>query len=474
VLDSVRARLTLWYVGILGAMLIAFSGIVYGLLTQALHERVDESLDALVNVAEVSLTHDAAEGQSIEDAAVSTVNELSNRQQALAIFDERLEPLAVKLVDEDITPSLPREERILERRPRFFTVTEPGDDDDAIRVAVRQVEILPARTIYVVMASQSLEDVLDELESLQRILMWSIPVGLLIAAVGGWALARHTLRPVVSMADQARRIGASHLDRRLPIANERDELGRLALTFNELLDRLSRAFHLQRQFMADASHELRTPLMAIRSAADVTLQRETREPQEYRAALALVAEQGRRLSRLVDDMFTLARADAGHAPLQKRMFYLDELTDEIARAGSQIGSARRVSVAVEHGGETPFYADEELVRRMLTNLVDNAVRYSPDGGTVRVALACDDRSCRIAISDNGPGIPAAAQPHIFDRFYRADPSRVQDQEGKGAGLGLAISRWIAEAHGGAVALERSGPDGSTFVVTLPVIARPPA
>ena len=225
--------------------------------------------------------------------------------------------------------------------------------------------------------------------------------------------------------------------------------------------------------MADASHELRTPLMAIRSAADVTLQREQRDAQEYRAALGLVAEQGRRLSRLVDDMFTLARADAGHAPLQKRTFYLDELTAEIARAGTQIGTARGVTVVVDGGGETPFHADEELLRRLLTNLVDNAIRYSPDGGTVRLSLDCDAQWCRMAVSDAGPGIPADARAHIFDRFYRADGRARRLSHGDGAGLGLAIGRWIAEAHGGSLTLERSGADGSVFVVKLPV-APPPA
>ena len=465
-LDTVRARLTLWYLVILGAMLVAFSAVVYTLLARALHARIDDTLSALVDVAEVSLTHDAAEGQSTEDAARSTVTELSNRQQALAIYNERLEPLAVRLVDNDIEPQPPREERILDRRPRFFTVVE-RDDDDAVRAAVRRVEIPPDRRVYIVMASQSLESVQDELASLRRILLWVTPIGLAVAAIGGWSMARRALSPVVSMADRARQISASNLDQRLPVANARDELGRLALTFNELLDRLGRAFNQQRQFMADASHELRTPLLAIRSAADVTLQREERDAQEYRAALGLVAEQGRRLSRLVDDMFTLARADAGHAPLQPSTFYLDELVAEIARVSTQIGSRRGVSVVVERSGETPLYADEELLRRMLTNLVDNAVRYSPDGAEVRVSLDGDRDRCRISITDRGPGIPAEDRPHIFDRFYRADKARAQDRTGTGAGLGLAIASWIAQAHGGALTLEQSGPQGSTFVVSLP-------
>jgi signal transduction histidine kinase len=272
------------------------------------------------------------------------------------------------------------------------------------------------------------------------------------------------------MANQARRIGAEHLDRRLPVANPRDELGHLAQTFNGLLDRLTASLNQQRQFMADASHELRTPLAAIRSAAGVTLQREHRDPQEYREALTLVDEQSRRLGRLVDDMFTLARADAGHAPIRPQTFYLDELIAEIARAGSQIGSRRGVVVAVEPVGEIPFVGDEELVRRMLTNLVDNAVRYSPQGGTVRVTMTGDAGVCRIAIRDEGPGVPSEARPHIFDRFYRADKARTQGAFDEGAGLGLAIARWVAEAHGGTLALEGSDARGSTFVVILPVNA----
>jgi heavy metal sensor kinase len=471
VFATIRARLTLWYSALLAVTLLGFSVALYALLARALEARVDQSLAGLVDVAEVSLTHDAAEGQSTEDAASSTVAELSNRQQALAIYDAALAPLAVRLVDAGISPQLPAEARILDRRPRFYTVTAPKDDDDAVRVAVRRVEIAPARRTYVVMASQSLETVQDELASVRRIIAWSIPIAIALAALGGWLLAQRALSPIVAMADRARRIGASDLHRRLPVANAADELGRLALTFNELLDRLARAFDQQRQFMADASHELRTPLMAIRSAADVTLQRPTREPEEYRTALALVGEQGQRLSRLVDDMFTLARADAGHAPLQRRTFYIDELVAEVARAGTQIGSARQVNVTVEATAESPFAGDEELLRRMLMNLVDNAVRHSPDGEAVRVSLGCTSDSCRITIADNGPGIADADRDRIFDRFYRADKAR--DASG-GAGLGLAISRWIAEAHGGTLTLDPSRGRGATFTVVLPVRPAPAA
>jgi heavy metal sensor kinase len=464
-IDSIRTRLTLWYVVVLAAVLVAFSAATYGLLSRGLHERLDETLAALVDVAVVSLTHDADEGQSVADAAESTVRELSNQLQAVAIYSADLSPLAVRQVEDDIVPRLPGLSDIPEDYPYFFTAEEEGDDD-RVRVGVRRVAIAPLRR-YVVAVSQSLDSVEDELESLRRIFLWTIPMGLVLAAVGGSLLARRTLSPVMSMAAQARSISAE-LDRRLPVSNPRDELGRLALTFNELLDRLAEAFIQQRQFMADTSHELRTPLSAIRTAASVTLRHETRDEQEYRQALQVVDEQSRRLSRIVEDMFTLARVDAGHAPLQKRQFYLDELLAEITRAASVIGTRRSVTVSLHTPGESALIGDEELVRRMLTNLIDNAVRYAPEQTDVRVDLSCDQEHCEIRVADKGPGIPAEDQQHIFDRFYRADKSRSRSQSTSGgSGLGLAIARWIAEAHGGTLVLEHSDPTGSIFRVSLP-------
>jgi heavy metal sensor kinase len=464
VIDSVRTRLTLWYVGVLAAVLIVFSGATYALLSRALHARVDDTLVALLDVAKVSLTHDAEEGQSVDDAARSTVRELSSSQQALAIYSSDLQPLAVRYVEDDIVPGLP-EPSAIAGEAMFFTAREP-DDDDAVRVAIARVQIAPERP-YVIAVSQSLDATQDELASLRRIFYVTIPLGLLLAAIGGSLLARRTLSPVVLMADEARRIGGV-LDRRLPVGNARDELGRLALTFNELLDRLAAAFGQQRQFMADASHELRTPLSAIRTAAGVTLARHEREAQEYRDALQIIDEQSRRLQRIVEDMFMLARVDHGAAPVAMREFYVDELLAEIVRAANTIGSRRQVTVELEADAEAPLVGDEELVRRMVTNLVDNALRHSPPGAAVKVTLSRDTTAYSIRVVDSGPGIPAAAQPRIFDRFFTTDAARSHGDEGRrGAGLGLAIARWIAEAHGGLLQLERSDDRGSTFLVTVP-------
>ena len=467
-LESVRARLTLWYVSLLAAVLVAFSVVVYGLLTRALDKRVDDGLGAVLAVARISLTHDAAEGQDAPDAARSTVVELSNRTERLAIFDGEGRLLFRRPNEEPEDLRLPPPAAVAEDEVRFYDVPEDPGSDDLHRVAVTRARIPTAGTVFMIAASQDLEPVQDDLEALRDVLLRTVPLALLAAAIGGWLLARKSLSPVVGMAEQARRMGAADLVERLPVVNPRDELGQLAGTFNELLDRLAGAFAQQRRFMADASHELRTPLAAIRAASSVTLQRTSRGEAEYREALEMVGGQARRISRLVEDMFTLARADAGHYPLRRERLYLDELLLDAARAAEVLGAERSVAVAVDTVDECPFDGDEDLLVRMVQNLLDNALRHSPPGAAVRLTLECAGREYRISVADQGPGIPEEARPRLFERFFRADESRTRGGESAGgAGLGLSIARWVAEAHGGSLDLVRSGPEGTVFAAVLP-------
>ena len=207
------------------------------------------------------------------------------------------------------------------------------------------------------------------------------------------------LSPVVAMADRARRIGVENLSERLPVANPRDELGHLAETFNELLGRLEASLVQQRQFMADASHELRTPVTTTRTAAAVALQQQHRDESEYRETLEIVEQQAARLSRVVDDMFMLARADAGNYPVRTTPMYLDEVIDEVVRAARVVAATRDVSVETTMVPSAAFTGDEELVRRMIANLVDNAVRHAPAGSTVRVELDETETGYAIAVKD---------------------------------------------------------------------------
>lgn len=470
--ESVRVRLTLWYVGLLALLLVAFSVGVYVLLARALYARVDVGLRSVVDITTKSLTNDIEEGQTVRGSAQSTVAELFNPQQALAVYDEAGTLLARNNSDEDFHADLPAPDSIPDDEVDLYTVLEKDDDDDYLRVAVRRVSIPSTNTRYLILVSQPLEAIAEELESFRNILYYTIPVALLLSGLGGLFLARKSLAPVVGMAERARQIGAQNLDQQLPVANSRDELGQLATTFNELLARLNAAFTQQRQFMADASHELRTPLSVLHTAAGVTLKRPHREEEEYREAIQMMDEQTQRLARIVKDLFILARADAGRYPLRKGTFYLNDLLEEVARAGSMLASDKHVTVEVAGSPEATFDGDEGLLRQMILNLVDNAIKYSPPGGIVRLSLKRQQEEYLITISDTGAGIPAEAQPHIFERFYRADKARTRSEDNVGGtGLGLAIASWIAQAHDGSLELSHSDGNGTTFVAKLPVPSR---
>jgi signal transduction histidine kinase len=221
--------------------------------------------------------------------------------------------------------------------------------------------------------------------------------------------------------------------------------------------------------MADASHELRTPVAVLRTEAEVTLSRATRTEAEYRDSVAVMRDSAQRLGRIVDDLFLLARADAGHLPLRRESLYLEDVVDQAARAVRTLANERGVRIALLPLNDSPFDGDADLLGRVLLNLLDNAIKHSPSGGTVTLALTRTSHEYHITVTDEGPGIPLDAQSHVFDRFFRADKARSRERGDAttGAGLGLAIGRWIAEAHGGRLELVRSDTNGSEFLLALP-------
>ncbi|MEW6211976.1 MAG: ATP-binding protein [Acidobacteriota bacterium] len=476
-LDSVRTRLTLWYVSALALALLAFSVGVYALLARSLNDRFDAGLRLTLEAMAAKLDQDARDAQNAqeedeeetpEEAARSAVEEAHSPLQSMGVRDSEgrllAEKPAVKLLQ---PPPLPQDLRATDQLA--FHTFEGGRDGYPYRAAIQRVR-LSDNTLRIITVSQSRETVEGELKLLRNIFYLAVPTALLLTALGGWLLARKSLAPVVAMSERARRIGAENLEQRLPVVNPRDELGRLARTFNELLARLADAFAQQRQFMADASHELRTPLYVIRTAAEVTLEQKQRDESEYREALSIIREQTRRLTRIVEDMFMLARADAERRDMEQKDFYLDELVSETARAASLLASHKNVRVETNLTSEVAYRGDENLLRQMMLNLFDNAIKYTPSGGEVSVTLTQSDNGCEIAVADTGVGIPVEAQAHIFERFYRVDKSRTRaDADSGGAGLGLSIARWIAESHEGRLELRHSDQRGSTFVAILPLM-----
>lgn len=461
--DSVRARLTWWYVGVLALTLGVFALGVYALVARQLNRRAEASVSAALDSMRHLLAYERAEGDSEVEAARNTVLELRYPQMALAVFTAEGQLLAETTTPDGAHATLPMDSHAVNE-----TMQLQARSNDWL-VGVQRVQPAPVAAANLIVAQQALSVINEELAALRQALLIAVPLALLLAGLGGWFLARKALTPVVAMADQARRIGAENLGVRLTVTNPRDELGQLAATFNELLARLNAAFDQQRQFMADASHELRTPLSVLHTTAEVMLEQPQRAEREYRDALALMDAQTRRLTRIVEEMFTLARADAGRRPLELAEFYLDELLTETVQAAAVLGARKGVKVALLPVTETPFRGDERLLRQMLLNLLDNAIKHTPTAGAVQISLTSHSQEFELTVTDTGAGIPVEAQPHIFERFYRVDKarSRVEQGAGSGAGLGLSIARWIAEAHAGSLELQRSGSQGSVFVVRLP-------
>ena len=474
-LRSIRARLTLWYAGAFAVFLALFSVGAYIFLDHTSLARVDEFLAETASAVAGAIEYQRKAGMTDSAAINVVVREFRMRDIDILVTDRTTgRTLSSRLAIEvgprgagvSAAPALPSPARLLQRA---------SDAPDARTVSVAQQEDIRLFTMpytlgsraYVVGVAQSLRAQRGMLREAEIALVFGIPVMLLLASSGGYLLARQSLRPVMTMSSRAADIGASTLHERLPVANPDDELGRLAGVFNELLGRLESSFERQRRFMADASHELRTPVAIISAESELALSRDDRPSAELRVSLQIVAAEGRRLRGIVEDLFLLARSDAGEQQLRPEALYLHDLLEESTRAVRTLAAARSLDLDLEVGADDmPIVGDDAMLRRLFVNLLENAIKYSKPGGRVRVSAARNGAGYMIDVSDNGAGIPESEQGRIFDRFFRGDSARASSTSG-GAGIGLAIARWVARAHGGEVELRESGPRGSTFRVTLP-------
>jgi heavy metal sensor kinase len=296
-------------------------------------------------------------------------------------------------------------------------------------------------------------------------LLAGLPFVLVFAGLGGYFLARHALSPIERIARRVHEINAEHLNARLDVENPHDELGFLASAFNETLARLERSFEQLRRFTSDASHELRTPLTAIRSVGEVGLQKRG-AAEDYREVIASMLEESARLTRLVDSLLTIARADSGQIQLERTTLPLVPLVRDVTSLLDVLAEEKGQELSVAGEDTIQVQGDGAILRQVLTNLRDNAIKHSYSGNriSVRVSRAADD-SVAIEVEDNGPGIPPEHRDKVFDRFYRIDNGRSRDTGG--AGLGLALAKWGAEAHGGHLELLCSVGAGCTFRLVLP-------
>ena len=305
----------------------------------------------------------------------------------------------------------------------------------------------------------------EQLGEILVVLVLGLPLVVVLAAVGGYVLARRALTPIDHLAADARRITADRLHQRLSVPNEHDEIGRLAAVINDAFARLEASFDQLRRFTADASHELRTPLAVVRGIGELGLA-ETRTPAEYREAIGSMLEEVDHLTRLVDTLLQLARGDAGTVRLSPERVDLADLARGVITSLGVLAEERRQRFRVDAPVAVLVLADRLVLRDAIANVVDNALKYGPAESAIDVAVQRDGAQAVLTIADEGPGVPAEHRPRIFDRFYRVDEGR--SRELGGTGLGLAIAKWAVEANGGTIALVSSAHRGATFRIVLPV------
>ncbi|HEY6802544.1 MAG TPA: ATP-binding protein [Pyrinomonadaceae bacterium] len=479
-LSSMRIRLTLWYTTVLALVLLIFAVTSYSYLARAARQRTDASLsdtlDSLISTFNTELND---EGQTIEVSAQEAALGLHFHDRQLIIYDSSNQVLVASSTPSGVASN-----------SNWFLAPDVSEHLLALTadaVSGRSFSLFPfgreqlrAVASIVPAKDQSLKFVVvnslrDESQSLvqtRRAFYIAVPLALLIAAVGGYLLARKSLAPVVSMGEQAAHIGAANLSQRIPVPGNNRELGRLAEIFNDLLGRLDKSFAQQKRFMADASHELRTPVAVIVGESEVVLS-QPRATDEYRDSLSIVNDEGRRLTRLVEDLFTLARADSGEYPLVMSDFYLDESVNESVRSVRSLAAQKELELLYRPPEtEIAYRGDEAVITRMVMNLLQNAIKFTPANGRIEVGLKQNCTNWEISVSDSGEGIPEQARQQVFERFFRVDKVRSRQNllSGSGAGLGLSIAKWAAELHGGKIVLERTGAHGTTFVIYLPTQA----
>ncbi len=465
-IESTRGKVALLYSLLFAVIVLALATGAYWLIRSNAYLRLDETVHSGSKIASLALIREMDEhrtqGKKAAEAAFRGA--LETRYQT-SLPEEQI-------VVRDGARLVAYKKNIGRTQSDLRSVTvRPGQSHanvSDLRIVTKPVYVPAVNTTYTVSVSTWRGDVSNDLASVLRALAVTIPSALLLSLVGGYLLARRTLTPLRTMAETVDAITSNNLDRRIAVVNSEDELGQLATRFNNLLERLQNAFGQQRQFMADASHELRTPIASALITAQVTLGTADRTESEYREALTIVEEQMLRLRRIVGDMFLLAQADAHALTYRSEAIYLDEIVAEATRAIRFLAESRGLHLHTAALPEMPYTGDSGLLRQALLVLLDNACKFTPADGCIKIETQQTSKNYVVRVTDTGAGIPASSQERIFERFYRVDKSRSRTGvDGGGVGLGLPIARWIAQVHGGAITLESSGPFGSTFALYLP-------
>jgi len=458
---SIRVRLTLWYTLVLSVILAAIGFAIYNVFVAVIGENVDRKLNetaALVfSVSTVSrlgevripVAADVFRSAGLYLQVIDPLGRVVGMSDSLRGYDKPINPEALDLDFTDLRP-VRHDVRAGDVHLRVLTVPIGS----------------PEQIIGYLQIGLQMDSYDESLSQLTRLLLAGWVAGVLLGGVGGAFLARQALRPIDDVTNTARAISeAGDLSRRIPVPRARDEVGRLATTFNGMLARLEALFKAQQRFTADISHELRTPLTTIRGNLDLIRRMRVADDASLDAAQGEIE----RMTRLVGDLLLLAQADAG-LPIRRAPVALDAVMVEVFEQMRAIAGGVNVGVGAEDA--IAVMGDADRLKQLMINLVGNAVRYTPAGGSITLNLKRRDGWAVFSVSDTGPGIPPEHLPHIFERFYRVEKSRSRQEAGvngasSGAGLGLSIAQWIAQSHGGRIEAQSEVGKGTVFTVYLP-------
>ncbi len=465
-MKGLRAQLTLWHAGLMAMTLLVLALFTYLLLIRVLNSRADAALldTADTTARQIAVILSQAGTENAAQRPTFLANDLRNWGRYVQVVDPQGNP--IEKSDGLQTHPLPCSSDALREGLAGRTLFENKDTLGEQRVRMVTVPVRLGKDIpYLVQAGASLEGLQAALERAAWILLILTPLVFVFSLLGGWLLLGRALRRVDNLTQTALDIQSTNLQRRIEHDGTQDEFGRLAQAFDQMIARLDRSFQQVRRFSSDASHELRTPLTAIRGEAEVALLGELR-PDDSRRALRNILDSAERMSGIVESLLLLSRADSGQSLIRREPVALAETVMEAYEQSEPTANRHGVSMLVDEVEELVVEGDPLWLNQIVTNLLTNGAKYTPEGGSVTISLRQEEGQAVIRVRDTGIGIPEEHLPHIFDRFYRVDSGRAR--AAGGVGLGLSITRWAVEEHGGSISVTSKAGEGSEFVVRLPL------
>jgi heavy metal sensor kinase len=461
---GIRAKLTLSYAALFALVLMCVEGIIYRTVSVRLDQTVNERLEQFATGVWGHVKLRDGQPTLADDS-----DDYFVRTGYFELYDGKSGHLVARSID-NVAKDSAVISLILNPEQAKNRVKAPGIDEvDAggTRLRFHNSVFRAAQSPYLLRVAVPLTAMAAARQELINTFLFTFPAVVLIAAAAGWLMAGSALKPVGALRTAAHQIGISQLNRRLPLRGTGDELDSMANTFNQVFARLEEAVAKMKQFTASISHELRTPLAVLQGEAEMALMR-PELPEEYRRVLASQLEEFQKLNRLINRLLELARAEAGDIQLTNQEFELAELLRSLGEQMEPIATSKRVSLEVKCADSIQVTGDPQWLERVILNLLDNAIKFTPEGGKVSVSATAGEERVAVEVSDTGIGISQEALPNIFERFFRVDPSRSKQVEG--VGLGLTIVKWIVEAHHGTIAVKSEPGVGSCFTVLLPVTA----